>query len=107
VNIAGNKAVSAVGGIRETVVKPSADCIWRPKRHYMNKFSEYNGRSTQSFKEQRDSRHMTGNKAYLVDYQGYNGGPVAFGGSKRYITSRGKIKTGKLDFEDVSFVKEL
>ncbi|GJX48864.1 putative ribonuclease H-like domain-containing protein [Tanacetum coccineum] len=25
------------------------------------------------------SRHMTGNKAYLVDYQDYNGGPVAFG----------------------------
>ncbi|GJW53849.1 ribonuclease H-like domain-containing protein [Tanacetum coccineum] len=32
---------------------------------------------------------------------------VAFGGSKGYITSKGKIKTGKLDFEDVCFVKEL
>ncbi|GJR41381.1 ribonuclease H-like domain-containing protein [Tanacetum coccineum] len=53
------------------------------------------------------SRHMTGNKAYLVEYQDYNGGPVAFGGSKGYITSKGKIKTGKLDFEDVCFVKEL
>ncbi|GJX75531.1 ribonuclease H-like domain-containing protein [Tanacetum coccineum] len=28
------------------------------------------------------SRHMTGNKGYLVDYQDYNRGPVAFGGSK-------------------------
>nr|GEV90299.1 hypothetical protein [Tanacetum cinerariifolium] len=28
------------------------------------------------------SRHMTRNKAYLVDYQDFNGGPVAFGGSK-------------------------
>ncbi|GJR45448.1 putative ribonuclease H-like domain-containing protein [Tanacetum coccineum] len=53
------------------------------------------------------SRHMTGNKAYLADYQDINGGPVAFGGSKGYITGKGKIKTGKLDFEDVSFVKEL
>ncbi|GJX87521.1 hypothetical protein Tco_0339535 [Tanacetum coccineum] len=53
------------------------------------------------------SRHMTGNKAYLVDFQDFNGGPVSFGGSKGYITSKGKIKTGKLDFEDVSFVKEL
>ncbi|GJV99152.1 hypothetical protein Tco_1554404 [Tanacetum coccineum] len=26
--------------------------------------------------------HMTGNKVYLVEYQDYNGGPVAFGGSK-------------------------
>ncbi|GJS76509.1 retrovirus-related pol polyprotein from transposon TNT 1-94, partial [Tanacetum coccineum] len=51
--------------------------------------------------------HMTGNKAYLADYQDINGGPVAFGGSKGYITGKGKIKTGKLDFEDVSFVKEL
>ncbi|GKB06770.1 putative ribonuclease H-like domain-containing protein [Tanacetum coccineum] len=50
---------------------------------------------------------MTGNKAYLADYQDINGGPVAFGGSKGYITGKGKIKTGKLDFEDVSFVKEL
>ncbi|GJV35632.1 putative ribonuclease H-like domain-containing protein, partial [Tanacetum coccineum] len=53
------------------------------------------------------SRHMTGNKAYLADYQDINGGPVAFGGSRGYITGKGKIKTGKLDFEDVSFVKEL
>ncbi|GJV35985.1 putative ribonuclease H-like domain-containing protein [Tanacetum coccineum] len=53
------------------------------------------------------SRHMTGNKAYLAEYQDYNGGPVAFGGSKGYITGKGKIKTGNLDFEDVRFVKEL
>ncbi|GJS59578.1 hypothetical protein Tco_0654362 [Tanacetum coccineum] len=50
---------------------------------------------------------MTGNKAYLVEYQDFNGGPVAFGGSKGYITGKGKIKTRKLDFEDVCFVKEL
>ncbi|GJS25718.1 ribonuclease H-like domain-containing protein [Tanacetum coccineum] len=53
------------------------------------------------------SRHMTGNKAYLAEYQDFNGGLVAFGGSKWYITGKGKIKTGKLDFEDVCFVKEL
>ncbi|GJS15127.1 hypothetical protein Tco_0409599 [Tanacetum coccineum] len=53
------------------------------------------------------SRHMTENKAYLADFQDFNGGPVAFGGSKGYITGKGKIKTGKLDFEDVCFVKEL
>ncbi|GKA61314.1 ribonuclease H-like domain-containing protein, partial [Tanacetum coccineum] len=53
------------------------------------------------------SRHMTRNKAYLVEYQDYNGGLVAFGGSKGQITSKGKIINGKLDFEDVYFVKEL
>ncbi|GKF14840.1 ribonuclease H-like domain-containing protein, partial [Tanacetum coccineum] len=46
------------------------------------------------------SRHMTGNKAYLAEFQDFNGGPVAFGGSKGYITGKGKIKTGKLDFEN-------
>ncbi|GJU13091.1 ribonuclease H-like domain-containing protein [Tanacetum coccineum] len=43
---------------------------------------------------------MTGNKAYLAEYQDYNGGPITFGGSKGYITGKGKIKTGKLDFKD-------
>ncbi|GJY67103.1 hypothetical protein Tco_0469341 [Tanacetum coccineum] len=45
VNTAEVKAVSAVGGKRETAVKPSAGCNWRPKRHYWNKFSKYNGGS--------------------------------------------------------------
>ncbi|GJT36154.1 putative ribonuclease H-like domain-containing protein [Tanacetum coccineum] len=53
------------------------------------------------------SRHMTQNKAYLAEFQDFNGGPVAFGGSKGYITGKGKIKIRKLDFEDVCFVKEL
>ncbi|GJU52192.1 ribonuclease H-like domain-containing protein [Tanacetum coccineum] len=53
------------------------------------------------------SRHMTRNKDYLVEYQDYNGGHVAFGGSKGQITGKGKISTGKLDSEDVYFVKEL
>ncbi|GJV48491.1 putative ribonuclease H-like domain-containing protein [Tanacetum coccineum] len=42
---------------------------------------------------------QTGNKAYLVEYQDYNGGPVAFGGSKGQITGKGKIIT-KIRFED-------
>ncbi|GKA50331.1 putative ribonuclease H-like domain-containing protein [Tanacetum coccineum] len=37
------------------------------------------------------SRHMTGNKAYLAEYQDFNGGPVAFGGSKGYITGKENI----------------
>ncbi|GJR06582.1 hypothetical protein Tco_0529566 [Tanacetum coccineum] len=55
------------------------------------------------------SRHMTGNKSFLTDYQDYDGGFVAFAGSSKggRITGKGKIKTGKLDFEDVYFVKEL
>ncbi|GJU22888.1 ribonuclease H-like domain-containing protein [Tanacetum coccineum] len=40
--------------------------------------------------------HMTGNKAYLAEFQDFNGGPVAFGGSKGYITER-KATQGLLD----------
>ncbi|GJV07271.1 putative ribonuclease H-like domain-containing protein [Tanacetum coccineum] len=46
-------------------------------------------------------------QADLAAYQDFNGGPIAFGGSKGYITGKGKIKTRKLDFEVVCFVKEL
>ncbi|GJU05510.1 ribonuclease H-like domain-containing protein [Tanacetum coccineum] len=55
------------------------------------------------------SRHMTGNKSFLTDYQEVDGGFVAFAGSPKggKITRKGKIRTGKLDFEDVYFVKEL
>nr|GEU61311.1 ribonuclease H-like domain-containing protein [Tanacetum cinerariifolium] len=55
------------------------------------------------------SRHMTGNMSYLFDFEELNGGYVAFGGNPKggNITGKGKIKTSKLDFDDVYFVKEL
>nr|GEV25154.1 putative ribonuclease H-like domain-containing protein [Tanacetum cinerariifolium] len=54
-------------------------------------------------------KHMTGNKSYLTDYQEIDGGFVAFGGNAKggKITKKCKIRTGKLDFKDVYFVKEL
>nr|GEW83636.1 ribonuclease H-like domain-containing protein [Tanacetum cinerariifolium] len=55
------------------------------------------------------SRHMIGNMSYLTDFKEINGGYVAFGRNLNggNITDKGKIKTGKLDFDDVYFVKEL
>ncbi|GJY24802.1 putative ribonuclease H-like domain-containing protein [Tanacetum coccineum] len=55
------------------------------------------------------SRHMTRNKSYHSDYEEIDRGFVTFGGSTKGGKSigKGKIKTGKLDFEDVYFVKEL
>ncbi|GJT54701.1 ribonuclease H-like domain-containing protein [Tanacetum coccineum] len=55
------------------------------------------------------SRHMTGNKSFLTNYQEVDGGFVAFAESPKggKITGKGKIRTGKLYFEDVYFVKEL
>ncbi|GJS31149.1 hypothetical protein Tco_0491769, partial [Tanacetum coccineum] len=53
------------------------------------------------------SGHMTGNKDQLEDFEEFNRGSVTFGGSKGYITGKGKIRVGNLDFDSVSFVKEL
>ncbi|GJX62184.1 ribonuclease H-like domain-containing protein [Tanacetum coccineum] len=51
--------------------------------------------------------HMTGNKDHLDDFEECKGGSVTFGGSKGYITGKGRIRVGNLDFDSVSFVKEL
>nr|GEW01606.1 putative ribonuclease H-like domain-containing protein [Tanacetum cinerariifolium] len=53
------------------------------------------------------SRHMTGNISYLFDYEPYDGGYVSFGQGGGKITGKGIIKTGKLEFQNVYFVKDL
>nr|GEV34368.1 hypothetical protein [Tanacetum cinerariifolium] len=55
------------------------------------------------------SRHMTGNMSCLYYFEVLNGGYVAFGGNPKggKISRKGKIKTGKLDFDDVYFVNKL
>nr|GEV75005.1 copia protein [Tanacetum cinerariifolium] len=88
VNTARDKTVSAVRGNLKTAVKAST-------------------LKGKGIVDSGCSRHMTRNKAYLVDYQDFNGGPVAFEGSKDQINGKGKIKTKKFDFEDVYFMKEL
>nr|GEW72977.1 hypothetical protein [Tanacetum cinerariifolium] len=55
------------------------------------------------------SRHMIGNMSFLTDYEEIDKGYVAFGGNPKggKNTGKGKIKTRKLDFENVYFVREL
>ncbi|GJV80873.1 putative ribonuclease H-like domain-containing protein, partial [Tanacetum coccineum] len=53
------------------------------------------------------SRSMTGNKERLDDFQPFRGGKVTFGGGEGRITGKGTIRTPKLDFENVYYVKEL
>ncbi|GJY96564.1 putative ribonuclease H-like domain-containing protein [Tanacetum coccineum] len=52
---------------------------------------------------------MIGNMSYLSDFKDFDGGYVTFGGGAKggKITGKGTLKTSKLDFEDVYFVKEL
>nr|GEX54078.1 reverse transcriptase domain-containing protein [Tanacetum cinerariifolium] len=55
------------------------------------------------------SRHMTENMSYLCEFEKLNEGYVSFRGNPKggKITGKCKIKTGKLEFDDVYFVKEL
>nr|GFA00850.1 hypothetical protein [Tanacetum cinerariifolium] len=53
------------------------------------------------------SRHMTCNISYLSDYEPFDGGYVSFGQGGCKITGKGTIKTSKVEFESVYFVKDL
>ncbi|GKB09007.1 ribonuclease H-like domain-containing protein [Tanacetum coccineum] len=108
VNTAGQTTVSTVKGNGVTAVKALAGCVWRPKMTDLNNVSKDNsgswvskrGNPQQALKnkgifDSGCSRHMTGNKDFLTDYQDIDGGFVAFGGSARggKITGKGKIRT--------------
>ncbi|GJT10865.1 ribonuclease H-like domain-containing protein [Tanacetum coccineum] len=84
-NTAKVNAVSTVGGQRETAVKSSAGCNWRPQRNNWHNFSKYNSgsnlRKCYTFKD-----------------------PI---GRLKPKQAWGNTKTVKLDFEDACFVKEL
>ncbi|GKB00724.1 putative ribonuclease H-like domain-containing protein [Tanacetum coccineum] len=90
------------------VVKPSACWVWRPIKP--NGASLSNSQlNDKGFVDSGCSRHMSGNIAHLSDFKDFDGGYVTFGGGANggRITGKGTIKTDKLDFEDVYFVKEL
>ncbi|GJY77871.1 putative ribonuclease H-like domain-containing protein [Tanacetum coccineum] len=101
-----NSAV--VNAMRENqvnAVKASACWVWRPTK--LNKF--YPQKEDQGYIDSRFSRHITWNMSYLLKFKEFDGGYVTFrGGAKGgKINGKGTLKTGKLDFEDVYFVKEL
>ncbi|GJU10193.1 hypothetical protein Tco_1132589 [Tanacetum coccineum] len=110
VNTARPKAVlSAVKGNKGNAVKALACWVWRPKHKVLDHGNPQQDLKNKGVINSRCSKHMTGNKSYLTDYEEINGGFVAFGGNSKggKITKKGKIRTGKLDFEDVYFVKEI
>ncbi|GJR90204.1 putative ribonuclease H-like domain-containing protein [Tanacetum coccineum] len=99
-----------------TAVKTSAGYNWRKTRPNSNCNSGSNFiRTDHPLKNIEDrgifdsgcSGHMTSNKDYLDNFEECKGGSVTFGGSKGYITGKGRIRVGNLDFDSVSFVKEL
>nr|GEW15410.1 hypothetical protein [Tanacetum cinerariifolium] len=82
---------------------------WRPKCPILDHGNPQHALKDKGVIDSRCSRHMTKNMSYLSDFKELNGGYVAFGENPKggKIFENGKIKTRKLDFDDVYFVKEL
>ncbi|GJX66504.1 ribonuclease H-like domain-containing protein [Tanacetum coccineum] len=121
--------VSKNKGKGANAVKASACWVWKAKNNSaLTKFKKYSshcmarGRSinewldpqkslillfyVQEYKEKAVidsgcSRHITGNKCFLDEYEDYDGGFVSFGDGKGIISRKGKIKIGSLDFDDL------
>nr|GFC16470.1 ribonuclease H-like domain-containing protein [Tanacetum cinerariifolium] len=103
--------LSTVSAARINVVKPSAVTavqhnhtkkVWRPKTLVLDHVFRTTSVSM-TLKQFNYNDALGRSKSEL------NGGYVAFGGNPKggKITGKGKIKTGKLDFDDVYYVKEL
>nr|GEV22997.1 putative ribonuclease H-like domain-containing protein [Tanacetum cinerariifolium] len=63
----------------------------------------------QGYVDSKCFRHMTSNMYHLSDFKEFDRGYVTFGGGANggKITGKGSLKTSKLNFKDVYFVKEL
>nr|GFA53211.1 putative ribonuclease H-like domain-containing protein [Tanacetum cinerariifolium] len=113
------KTDTADMGRKGKAVKTSACWVWNPSKNLSNKgpinnsvsvmFKKYTYIDTQGRLKSDSgcSRHMTGNISYLYNFEPFDGGYVSFGQGGCKITGKGTIKTGKLEFENVYFVKDL
>ncbi|GKA40247.1 hypothetical protein Tco_0732840 [Tanacetum coccineum] len=86
---------NAVMGSWGSAVKSSASYNWRNSRPNFN----YNSGPTLLLE-----LNITEETWVRIET---HGGSVTFGGSKGYISGKGRIRVGNLDFDSVSFVKEL
>nr|GEV40964.1 hypothetical protein [Tanacetum cinerariifolium] len=95
--------VNAVKGVQE-------NWVWKPKCQILDHvFCRTSASMTLKRFDYNDvlgrSKHIIRNMSYLSDFKEINGGYVAFGGNSKggKISGKGKIRTGKLDFDDVYF----
>ncbi|GJX02899.1 putative ribonuclease H-like domain-containing protein [Tanacetum coccineum] len=92
--------------------RPKAVNTARPNTAVVNAVRANQGhrqKEDQGYVDSGCSRYMTGNMSYLSDFKKFDRGYVTFGGGAKggRITGKGTLKTSKIDFEDVYFVKEL
>ncbi|GJV02715.1 putative ribonuclease H-like domain-containing protein [Tanacetum coccineum] len=104
VNTANTKAVNTVRSVNTAASKPIVN---HPRtKQMLSKEDIHKGNQQQKEYKEKGvidsgcSRHMTGNKCYLDEYEDYDGGFVSFGDGKGRISGKGKIKTGSPDFDD-------
>ncbi|GJS74512.1 hypothetical protein Tco_0707353 [Tanacetum coccineum] len=103
--------VSVAVGNGENVVKSSACWIWRPTGNVIDHTSKDSGSymlkrfdygnpqytlQDQGIFDSGCSRHMTGNKSFLTDYQEIDGGFVAFGGSPKGASPSGTLPSNTI-----------
>ncbi|GKE05310.1 ribonuclease H-like domain-containing protein [Tanacetum coccineum] len=107
INTAGASVNTAVRPVNTTGSKPAVN----HPRPISNAYKKVNLQQ-KKYKEKGVfdsgcSRHMTGNKCYLTEYEDYDGGFVSIRDGKGRISGKGKIKSETLVFDDVYFCKEL
>nr|GEY57961.1 putative ribonuclease H-like domain-containing protein [Tanacetum cinerariifolium] len=106
--------VNVVQGTKGNSEKASANWVWKPICTILDHVFRLTSASMTLKKFGYTdvlgrSKHMTGNISFLLDFKEINEGYVPFGGNPKggKISGKGKIKIGKLDFDDVYFVNEL
>nr|GEV07350.1 putative ribonuclease H-like domain-containing protein [Tanacetum cinerariifolium] len=103
-----------------SAVKSSEGCSWRYNRPYIKRgprtmvdlinlhgFVNPHVNKDIDIVDSGCSRSMTGNKEKLDDFVQIKGCTITFGGGDGKITGKGTIRTSKLNFENVYYVKEL
>nr|GEV03872.1 putative ribonuclease H-like domain-containing protein [Tanacetum cinerariifolium] len=88
----------------DSPAKSKIDKVETSKKHLVN---SQNNIDDKDYWDSGCSRHITGNISYLSDYEPFDRGYGSFGQGGCKITGNGTIKTGKLEFENVYFMKDL
>nr|GEZ14017.1 hypothetical protein [Tanacetum cinerariifolium] len=108
-----NCPMTVINGNKGNAEKASACWVWKPKCKVLDHVSRLISASM-TFKKFDYTDALGRSKSGLgpqkkLKFEEIDEGCVAFGGNSKSgkISGKGKIKTGKLDFDDVYFVKEL
>nr|GEV10435.1 hypothetical protein [Tanacetum cinerariifolium] len=92
---------------KEKLLRPQLVGFGDLNKILLNKGNPQNNIDDKGYWDSGCSRYMARNISYLSEYEPYDGGYVSFGHGGGKITGKDIIKTGKLEFENVYFVKEL